>query len=218
MHLLNRIKCRGSSPYWLEYGNFGQNNAIQTEKWCKAVHLAHNYIPLYFTQSCKNYKPYIAKTVSEIVSYWKYPSMPQILHIFWQHVHLTHWDLGKMSIILKPHGHWYFNVKIKYFTYPLKFHLDAFLSLLDDKSLFQEMAWQPCSIKSLPETMTYFTDTCASTGLNHLTRLPLNKMAATFQTIFSDAFLWIKSFVFWLKIHWSLFLGVQLTIAQHWFR
>ena len=30
--------------------------------------------------------------------------------------------------------------------------------------------------------------------------------------------LWIKSFVSWLKFHWSLFLRVKLTITQHWFR
>ena len=35
------------------------------------------------------------------------------------------------------------------------------------------------------------------------------------QTIFSDAYLWMKSFVFWLKFHRSLFLRVQLT---HWGR
>ena len=28
----------------------------------------------------------------------------------------------------------------------------------------------------------------------------------------------MKSFVFWLKFHWSLFLSVQLTITQHWLR
>ena len=28
----------------------------------------------------------------------------------------------------------------------------------------------------------------------------------------------IENFVFWLKLHWSLFLGVQLTMTQHWFR
>ena len=39
-------------------------------------------------------------------------------------------------------------------------------------------------------------------------------MAAILQTIFSDAFSWMKSFVFWLKFHWSLFLKVQLTISQ----
>ena len=29
---------------------------------------------------------------------------------------------------------------------------------------------------------------------------------------------WMKSFVFWFEFHWSLFLRVQLTIIQHWFR
>ena len=51
-----------------------------------------------------------------------------------------------------------------------------------------------------------------------LTQLPLDKMAAILQTIFSGAFSWMKSFVFWLKFHQSLFLRVQLTIFQHWFR
>ena len=32
--------------------------------------------------------------------------------------------------------------------------------------------------------------------------------------IFSAAFLWMKSFVFWLKFHWSLFLPVPLTITS----
>ena len=27
-----------------------------------------------------------------------------------------------------------------------------------------------------------------------------------------------EKFVFWLKIHWSFFLSVQLTISQHWFK
>ena len=51
-----------------------------------------------------------------------------------------------------------------------------------------------------------------------LIHLPLDKMGAISQTIFSDAFSWMKSFVFWLKSRWNLFLGVQLTIAQHSFR
>ena len=48
--------------------------------------------------------------------------------------------------------------------------------------------------------------------------LPLDKMAAVSQTIFSDACSWIKSFVIWLKHHWSLFLSVWLTITHDWFR
>ena len=41
-----------------------------------------------------------------------------------------------------------------------------------------------------------------------LTHLPRDKMAVFLQMIFSDAFSWMKSFVFWLKFHWNLFLMV----------
>ena len=44
-----------------------------------------------------------------------------------------------------------------------------------------------------------------------------DKMAAIFQT-FTNAFLWRKMFELRLRFHWSLFLRVQLTIVQHWFR
>ena len=45
-----------------------------------------------------------------------------------------------------------------------------------------------------------------------------DKMDAISQTTFSSAFSWMKMFEFRLKFHWSLFLRVQLTIIQHWFR
>ena len=35
---------------------------------------------------------------------------------------------------------------------------------------------------------------------------------------FSNAFSWMKYFVFQLRFYWSLFLRVHLTITQHWFR
>ena len=53
---------------------------------------------------------------------------------------------------------------------------------------------------------------------DHLTHLPLDKMAAVSQTTFSSAFSWMKNLLFWFKFHWILFLMVQLTITQHWFR
>ena len=34
-----------------------------------------------------------------------------------------------------------------------------------------------------------------------------HKMASISQTTFTRAFIWMKSFVFWYKFHWSLFLG-----------
>ena len=47
-----------------------------------------------------------------------------------------------------------------------------------------------------------------------LTHWGRDKMDAISQTTFSNAISWIS----WLKFHWSLFLRVQLTISQHWFR
>ena len=38
-----------------------------------------------------------------------------------------------------------------------------------------------------------------------LTHWGREKMAAISQKIFSNAFSWVKSFVFWLEFHWSLF-------------
>ena len=46
----------------------------------------------------------------------------------------------------------------------------------------------------------------------------LDKMAMTSPTIFGNAFSWMESFVFRLEFHWSLFLRIQLTISQHYFR
>ena len=49
--------------------------------------------------------------------------------------------------------------------------------------------------------------------------LDINPISRTIsQPTFSNAFWWMKRFVFWLEFHWSLFLMVQLTIFQHWFR
>ena len=45
-----------------------------------------------------------------------------------------------------------------------------------------------------------------------------DKMGAISQTTFSSAFSWMKMLKFRLKFHWNMFLRVQLTIFQHWFR
>ena len=51
-----------------------------------------------------------------------------------------------------------------------------------------------------------------------LTHLPLDKMAANLADDFSNEFSWMKMIELWFKFHWNLFLWVQLTIGQHWFR
>ena len=43
-------------------------------------------------------------------------------------------------------------------------------------------------------------------------------MAIVSQMTLSNAFSWMKMLEFRLRFHWSLFLRVQLTIIQHWFR
>ena len=45
-----------------------------------------------------------------------------------------------------------------------------------------------------------------------------NKMDAIFQTTISSGFYQMEMYEFRLQFHWSLFLRVQLTIFQHWFR
>ena len=58
-------------------------------------------------------------------------------------------------------------------------------------------------------------------GIYHhlvLTHWGWDKMATIFQTIFSNAFSWMKMFEFRLEFHRSLFFRFQLTISQHWFR
>ena len=55
-------------------------------------------------------------------------------------------------------------------------------------------------------------------GCSVLTYWGRDKMAASLQTIFSNAFSWMKIYEFLLRFHWSLFLRVQLTIFHHWFR
>ena len=51
-----------------------------------------------------------------------------------------------------------------------------------------------------------------------ITHWDRDKMAVIFQTTFSNTFSWMKTFEFRFKVHWILFLMVQLTIFQLWFR
>ena len=51
-----------------------------------------------------------------------------------------------------------------------------------------------------------------------LTHWGRDKMDAISQTIFSNAFCWMKMLEYRLKFNWSLFLRVQLTISKHCFR
>ena len=65
----------------------------------------------------------------------------------------------------------------------------------------------------VPATKQSTTKPCA-----YLTHWGRAKMAAVSQTTLSNALSWMKMLEFRLKFHWSLFLRVQLTTIQHWFR
>ena len=54
--------------------------------------------------------------------------------------------------------------------------------------------------------------------LSPLTHWGRDKMAAVFQTTFSNAFSWMKMYEFRLRFHWNLFLRFKFKIFQHWFR
>ena len=64
--------------------------------------------------------------------------------------------------------------------------------------------------------LKYFSN--PSVFANGLTQWGSVKLAAVLQTTFLNAFSLIKMYKFWLKFHWSLFLGVPLTVFQHWLR
>ena len=51
-------------------------------------------------------------------------------------------------------------------------------------------------------------------GWGLLTHWNQDKMAAIFQTTFSNSFSWMKIFKFQLKFHWNLFLRVQLKYSS----
>ena len=55
---------------------------------------------------------------------------------------------------------------------------------------------------------------CCLRSLFSLTHWGRDKMAAIFQTTFSNAFSWMKMYKFRIKFHWSLFPRFQSTIFQ----
>ena len=80
------------------------------------------------------------------------------------------------------------------------------------------------STNSIYTTNIRIVSICAHTDCHEndenvlLTHWGRDKMAAIFQTTFSNAFTWMKMFEFRLKCYWNLFPRVQLTMFHHLFR
>ena len=101
------------------------------------------------------------------------------------------------------------------------FEPNVILTLIGLWSAFIERA---NGFSGVPDNSRYQTRTLTgmvrgteggSASLRHWGR---DKMDAISQTIFSNAFSWMKMLELRLKFHWNLFLRVQFPIFQHWFR
>ena len=109
----------------------------------------------------------------------------------------------------------------------LRWNRSSTASLLAWKDLFilhgqYHGSWWPGSLRrqgiSCYGILTMYSlniPVSAPEGLTHWGR---DKMDAISQTTFSNQFSWMKMYEYRFKFHWSLFLRVQLTIFQHWFR
>ena len=51
-----------------------------------------------------------------------------------------------------------------------------------------------------------------------LNRSGLNKVNVIFQITYSNVCMWMNSFVFWFKCHWSLFLRLQMIVRRNLFK
>ena len=68
-------------------------------------------------------------------------------------------------------------------------------------------------------SITSYDNTLLHFSASHCTNFNMpDKMAASFQTIFSNTFSCTKTDIFVFKFHWMLFPGVQLTLTHDGFR
>ena len=106
---------------------------------------------------------------------------------------LVYWNYDKQTFMKNDHKTLWFVVRFRFFL-PWEYWL--------------WWRWYRVTIHKMPRLF----------DINSLPLLSMAKMATFSQTIFSDAFSWMNNFVLRLKFRWRLFLRVQLTITQHWFR
>ena len=139
----------------------------------------------------------------------------------------TPWGLNQMATTLCIHQIAISHVLLKWvFEYPLS--LKCVLDGPTHKSALVEviMAW--CHLNGVVRPQwfkwsVYFcvdcilVVACIRLLLSVLIHWGRDKMPDISQTL-SNAFSWMKIYEFRLVFHWSLFLRVQSTTSQHWFR
>ena len=140
--------------------------------------------------------------------------------------------LNSFSPVAEPHANWYkiclkSHVLICLFAINSQWLGNAIWQYLFGSTLFQVMTcWLMAPSNYLNKcwlfikgarALGYSPQTISQVHMN-LTHWGWDKMDAISQTTFSSTFSWMKMFEFRLKFHWCLFLRVELTIFQHWFR
>ena len=94
-------------------------------------------------------------------------------------------------------------------------HLDTFSSKFLTILLYQ--LCRPC-LSNRGNTSYLFLNISMVGSSHPVNSSSLDKMALISHMMFWKAFSWMKILEFRWKFHWSLFLWVQLTISEHWFR
>ena len=133
--------------------------------------------------------------------------------------HLTPWGLNKMADILQVTFSNAFSW-MNMCEFRLKFHWSLFLrpELTILHHLFREWpGTDQATSHYLNQWWLVYWRIYASLGLNELTPWGLNKMADILPMTFSNAFLWMKSFAFWITFHKDKFISNWKNI-QHLFR
>ena len=95
-----------------------------------------------------------------------------------------------------------------FFAVSLNNHSIRFCNSIQHQSKIRHLGQNMCVRQPLNNFPVY----------KELTHWGRDKMAAVSQTTLSNAFSWMKMLEFRFKFHLSLFLRVQFTIFQHWFR
>ena len=153
----------------------------------------------------------------DIKRYQTFIVLKEATHVVFVYKSLLHWCFDVLILYSKP-------VLVWFSVWFLPLEQVSFLSIQEPaiRYAYRKHSGYDFSIFRLivtPLLMYICMFTCIITwsGSNELTHLPLDKMATISQMTFSNAFSWMKSFIFWFEFHRSLFLGVQLTISEHWF-
>ena len=116
----------------------------------------------------------------------------------------------KMAWLFWQHLQMHFPKKTSQFENKYKCCLES-----KDKS---PLVWAVAQTGQKPQTEKMLWWICTSSDHHALTIWGRDKMAAILRTTFSNAFSWMKMYELHLRFRWSLFLSIQLTIFQHWFR